>query len=407
VANSANLLLPALSLNAIGWVNNAQISGSAALALPVPVLSVSGHTGAQPAVSMTLPTPTLAISGTTALVGTVRVSLPVPTLSVRGFVSIGGTVRLVLPMPTLKVSSPSRIALALPVPKLEVAGTTGRVGAVQLVLPTPQISCGGTVPFSGVSDLVLPTPKLAIGGTVGNVGFMNNTLRGIALAMEGYTGAIGTCSLVLPIGPTLENDWQGGLSITGYENEHGTVALQLPMLILQATGTTSGVTPGMPDGNVLPAIVMQTETRTLWQYTNFPFNSMAKFNGVYLGACAEGLFVLAGETDNGALIQAAARTGISDFGTSHLKRIDRCYVGYRTTGDCVIRVITDQVNVRDYLITKYGQPGLHGNHTRIGKGLKARYWQFEIRNTNGCRFEFNAIELKPTQLRRRIGGGDA
>jgi hypothetical protein len=152
---------------------------------------------------------------------------------------------------------------------------------------------------------------------------------------------------------------------------------------------------------------MQTQTRGLWQYTNWPFNSMARFNGVYLGASAEGLFVLAGETDNGAFIQAAARTGITDFGTSHLKRIDKCYVGYRTTGDCVIRVITDQVNVRDYLVTKYGQDGLHGNHTRIGRGVQARYWQFEIRNTLGCRFEFNAIELKPTGLRRRIGGGDA
>jgi hypothetical protein len=50
---------------------------------------------------------------------------------------------------------------------------------------------------------------------------------------------------------------------------------------------------------------------------------------------------------------------------------------------------------------------LHGNHVRLGKGLEARYWQFEVRNQGGAYFDLNTIELKPTKLRRRVGGRDA
>jgi len=152
---------------------------------------------------------------------------------------------------------------------------------------------------------------------------------------------------------------------------------------------------------------MHTEAQALSQYDNFPFNSFARLGNVYLGASDEGVFAIGGDTDDGAIIAAAARVGISDFGTSLLKRVDRAYIGYRTDGNLIMRVITDEVNQRDYLVEASGASGLHGNHVRIGRGLRARYWQFEILNQNGADFELNMIELKPTRLHRRIGGGDA
>jgi hypothetical protein len=208
---------------------------------------------------------------------------------------------------------------------------------------------------------------------------------------------VGTCTLTLP---TPQLCAEGGPIATG------SVTLVLPMLILQATG--QAVPADEADAAAMSALVMNTQTGALSQYVNYPFNSMAMFNGVYLGASAEGLFVLAsGDLDNATFIQAAAKLNTTDFGTSFLKRIDRCYVGYRADGNLTLRVYTDEVNIRDYVIEAYGKEGLHGNHTRIGKGLAARYWQFELRNQNGADFQLNALELKATQLRRRIGGGDA
>lgn len=395
MSNSVVLLQPTPTINIIGAVSNARISGTVSLTLPIPKLqSAASNLGTV----LTLPTPVLTVRGETALVATVGLVLPTPKLIAKGETTNVGTVSLTLPTPVLQAHGANAVTLTLPVPRIAVTGATGRIGYVQLVLPTPVLAASGKVPFTGGILLVLPKPQLAITGRVGNYASVALALRGIALAAEGATGIIGSAHLTLPT-PVI--------NVAGYQQGRGTVTLVLPMLILQSTGQVTDVTTSSPDGNVLPAVVMQTETGALSNYTNFPFNSFAAFNGAYLGASAEGLFVLTGDTDNTTFIQAAARVGITDFGTSFLKRIDRCYVGYRTDGNLIVRVFTDEVNVRDYLMTAYGKDGLHGNHTRIGKGLAARYWQFEIRNQNGAQFQINAFELKPTHLRRRIGGGDA
>jgi hypothetical protein len=281
------------------------------------------------------------------------------------------------------------VGLALPSPTLSVAGSTGVVGTVGLALPVPQLSVAGAVPFTGNVGLSL-LPQLAVVGTTGAAGAVALGLKALALAVSGYTGAVGSASLTLPV---LQ------LGVGGSENIVGSVTLQIPLLVLQATGN-------LPAGANSTTVVMHTESMALTTYSNYAFNSFAQFGGVYLGANANGIFALTGATDNGAIIAAAATLGITDFGSSHQKRVDRCYVGYRTTGDLVLRVTNDESTVRDYALRATGNAGLHGNHVRIGKGVAARYWQFEILNTNGADFELDIMELKPTMLKRRIGGSD-
>jgi hypothetical protein len=152
---------------------------------------------------------------------------------------------------------------------------------------------------------------------------------------------------------------------------------------------------------------MHTETLALSTYTNFSFNSMGRFNGAYLAASDDGLFVLDGSDDAGTPIDAYARLNESDLGTSHLKLVDRMYVGYRTSGGNLgLRVRADGV-VRDYRLVRSGNPNLHGAHVRLGMGVRARYFQFEVRNQSGADFDFNMMELKPTVLKRRVGKDDA
>jgi hypothetical protein len=306
-----------------------------------------------------------------------------------------GTVAMALPAPTIAAASPNAARLALPVPKLAVAGATGIAGGVIFTLPTPQLDAEGTLPTTAKASLALPVPTLTIAGMVGQAAAINLALRSLALAMQGYTGTIGEAVLTLPMVQFIGS---------GYEAVSGAVQLTLPHLQIVATGERPATVPGSTASNT---IVMHTEAMALSTYSNFPFNSFAAFNGVYLGAYAGGIFTLGGDTDNGALIQAAARVGITDFSTSFLKRVDRIYVGYRTDGNLILRVITDEVDQRDYRLPVQGKSGLHGNHVRLGKGLEARYWQFEVRNQGGAYFDLNTIELKPTKLRRRVGGRDA
>lgn len=361
------------------------------LTLPTPRLAVTGTTGSTAAITLGLPTPTLTASGMSPVAGAVALTLPRPALAVTALAGISGAVSLALPAPVLSIGSPNSVALALPTPQLAITGSAGVVGSVSLALPTPQIAIGATAPVAGSVVLALPTPQLAVQALPGIVGVSNNTLTRFALAISGASGVVGTVTLALPVIQ---------LGVEGYTPVNGAVALTLPLLKLVANGTS--LNTGTP-----ATTVMHTETMSLWTYSNYPFNSFAQFNGAFLGADANGIFALAGDTDNGAMIQAAARVGLSDFGTSFLKRVDRIYVGYSADGAMVMRVLTDTGTQRDYRMAATPEGGLHGNHVRLGKGLESRYWQFEVRNQNGADFTMNIIELKPTRLKRRVGGADA
>lgn len=403
MAGAVAFPLPTPQLAVVGKVGNGAISGTVNLTLPVPRLrAINYPTGT---VALTLPRPLLlTATGNVPIPAAVGLVLPTPTLVGKGKVTIAGSVALTLPLPQLRTTSGNQTALVLPAPRLTAHATTGVLGTVQLVVPVPTLNAGARVPLAAATSLQLPKPILAISGRVGNIGAVNTLLRGLALAATGHTGVVGACKLTLPVAAALENGFTGGIAVAGGTPAIGQVSLTLPMLLLQATGLGTAAPVGSA---ALPAFVMHTETGAITQYANYAFNSFATFNGVYLGANADGLFVIAsGNTDNSVAISAASRVGITDFGTSFLKRVDRCYIGYRADGNITLRIYTDEVNVRDYMLEAYGKSGLHGNHTRIGKGLAARYWQFEL-ISNGADFELNALELKPTHLRRRIGGGDA
>lgn len=398
---SAALTLPVPTLQGIGNVSNVSMNaiGVAALTLPIPRISASvGFTAPVDTWNLTLPTPTLVAHGFTALVGVAKMGLPVPSLLASGKTGLVGSAVLTLPTPILNAYGPSSARLTLPTPALQATGFTGQVGSAVLLLPIPTLQAAGTLNKVASIALTLPVPTLTGRGLSGQVGLGKMTLPLLTISAGGLAGGIGTAELSLPMAV---------LAANGYGPLIGVLALQMPVMQLAAQGYQS-TTFAQQQADQYKAIVLGTESQALTQYLNFNYNSMTQFQGQALAAGPSGLFVVdSGENDNGADIDAAAQVGITDFGTSFLKRVDRCYVGYRTNGNLVLRVYTDEINQRDYLLASSNRAGLHGNHVQIGKGLAARYWQFEVRNQQGADFNINSIELKPTHLRRRIGGGDA
>jgi hypothetical protein len=320
-------------------------------------------------------------------------------LAASGFVAVTGTATLARPALTLATYGPNVVAIKRPAAALIATGTAGTVGIGGIKRPRLSLeSFASGAAESTHTALTRPSATLQGVGTTGSIAKVAAALRKQILAAAGVTGTVGIARVSLPL-VQLEADGHGPML--------GTVALWIPVARLQVTGLVSAATPSEPDGVEVPAIVMNSQTGALSHYRNFNFNAFAQFNGAALATNAEGLFLLTGPDDAGVPIEATAQGGISDFSTSFQKRIDRCYVGYRTDGNLVLRVRTDGTHARDYLMPTSQESGLHGNHARIGRGLAARYWQFEIRNDAGSYFSLNMIEVKATKLRRRIGGRDA
>ena len=385
MANGVIFRPPAPSLSIIGWESDAAVSGGVVLSLPLPTVS----TGDMAGTAFSLPAPVLIAQGLAGNIDVDGTALSIsPVLQIVGASGVSGSVALTLPSLLFAANDPDVIGLALPKPTIAIQASTGFVGSVVFTPHAPVISAYGREPFVATSSLSV-LPRVAISGFAGAPASVDMTLRRLALAARGYTGAVGRVGMTLPV---------IDISVGGSGALIGTANLSIPMLVLQATGYGVAVAPGANAST----IVMHTDTQAITRYNNYPFNSFARFNGVYLGAKDDGIFTLSGADDAGTLIQAAARVGITDFSTSHLKRVDRVYVGYKTTGDMILRVTTEDKAVRDYRMSYLGLIGSHTNIVKFGRGLEARYWQFELRNENGADFELDAMEMKPFILKRRL-----
>lgn len=153
----------------------------------------------------------------------------------------------------------------------------------------------------------------------------------------------------------------------------------------------------------LLSYVVNMNTAALTKYIDFNFNSFSHLNGKYYGMTDNGIYELDGDTDDGAVIAAYVTLGKDDFGTDLLKHMATVYIGARTTGDLILKVLTDSGNVNYYTIVTPTVQTMRNNRTLLGKGLRSRYWQFEISNVDGSDISFDSITFNPISTTRRIG----
>ena len=378
MADAANMQTPVPQLVSYGWVDGAVNLGVASMALPVFGLSV------QKSVSANLPVLQMQASGFSGVAGWVSEQPPTLRLLASGTTGVVGSVSLGLAVPHVTAAGPAAVGLAVPALRLSAQGRAGVLGTLAMSAPVPRLQVVGAAPYAGNSALALHVVLQSTGltGTGGRVG---TTLRALALAAQGYTGVVGQAGLVLPV---------VNVGARGAYDVLGTAKLVLPTLFMQATGRVPSVTAN-------EAFVMHLEAQALSTYTNYPFNSMTQFNGVYLGASDAGIFALVGDTDAGTAIDAVVRLGMSDFGTSLIKRVAKAYVGYAAAGDLELRVITDGGVLRRYKLHTT-RTGMHGWRVEVGKGILSRYWQFEVANVGGAGFTLNCVEITPTRMGRRV-----
>lgn len=157
------------------------------------------------------------------------------------------------------------------------------------------------------------------------------------------------------------------------------------------------------------AWVMNTESKGLSRYTNFPFNSFACIDGRYCGATSAGLYWLDGPDDAGEPIAARLRVGMSAMGTRKLKRMPEAFIGYTSDGTLLLRAIvsdetTGEKNAALYRIQPRPAAVLRENRVKLGRGLCAVDWDFEIENVDGAAFDIRSIEFRPLILDRRTRG---
>jgi len=158
------------------------------------------------------------------------------------------------------------------------------------------------------------------------------------------------------------------------------------------------------------AWVMNTQSRAVHRYVNFPFNSFAQIGSRYYGLHGSGLMRLhSGDTDNGQRIDARVRLGLFDLGSRQVKAVPECFFGLATNATMLLKAIfVDAVTGEKHsaIYQLHPRPAQAARETRVnlGRGLQAVDWDFELENVDGADFDLHHVDFHPMPLSRRIRG---
>jgi len=162
------------------------------------------------------------------------------------------------------------------------------------------------------------------------------------------------------------------------------------------------------NGDVWSCWLINTESKGVARYTNYPFNSFAKAPwGAYVGATDTGLYELGGDTDDGEPITARIRSALTDFGDRRAKRVPAMYVGYTATGQIGLKVISTSergVKTEDHYLLepRPATGGVRESRFKVGRGIASVYLGFEVVNVGGADFALDVVEWLPIRLDRRV-----
>lgn len=164
------------------------------------------------------------------------------------------------------------------------------------------------------------------------------------------------------------------------------VVPQLTFFNLVADGVEFEITV-IIDGEVWQAWALNTKQFHPSVYSNFAFNSFAKFEGKSYGAKSDGVYLLEGSDDAGTTIRAGLQLTQSNFGSQNKKRIRAAYFGLSGSAP-VFKVETEEGTAKYYQVTN--------RKAQVGREVFGKDWTLTLTDFDDLEF----IELIPVILTR-------
>jgi len=134
-----------------------------------------------------------------------------------------------------------------------------------------------------------------------------------------------------------------------------------------------------------------TDTFAGSRYTDLPFNSIAAIGDVLYGAGEEGLYAMDARLDDGQPVQASIVTGQRTAGES-VVRGGYLYSTMAADGPMQVRVLDvagGRKGGHTYPFERRPADDVAPMRAKYGKGVRSRYWQFEVLNQDGTDFRIS------------------
>jgi hypothetical protein len=334
-----------------------------------------------------LPTYDLSADGVSGTLGVGTATPPPWALAAALLAGGAGAGAAQLPLPAVAGDTGPGADITLAPFTLGTALLAGTVAGASVLLDAPQLAASALQHGLGAGAAVLDLPTL-----VATTGAASARYDGAAqlehalLAASGLAGASASGAAQLAA-------WLAAGVALASNSGAGSIHLAPPAV--------DGAQAARAQAALYRMLAINTRTNAVTEYSNMAFNSFATFNGVVLGASADGIMALQGDTDSGAPIAASMTSGQLDFDSAQHKRVSAGYVGYRADGVLTLALAVDGVPATSNTLAPRAA-GLHPSRTPFGRGARGRYWQWQLANSGGAGFTLDALAFDVDVLARRV-----
>jgi hypothetical protein len=268
------------------------------------------------------------------------------------------------------------LEIILPVPSFYAEGQDGALGTLSISVPALRFTWDGSDAPIGTLNISIPVSIFLATGSIGITGILNALLPIFKFTLRSLPGEAGTLSIPIPISV---------FSVSGNLSVEATFAIPIPILNTIFRVLT-------PYDSYLN-MVMNIENQALTLYTNYPFNSMCKFNGKHLGAMADKIYDLdSGETDNGDIIEWNFRLGYLNLEEKMKKKIKQAWLSYKSSGDLIATILTPDGQSYEYPVEAVD---ITEGEIKVvfGKGIRSKYVALDIKNVDGSSVSFDTLRI--------------
>jgi len=138
--------------------------------------------------------------------------------------------------------------------------------------------------------------------------------------------------------------------------------------------------------------VINYRTQGVTNYTDLVITDVITSGELWAMSDRTGLYLLDSDTDNGEPINAEIQTGQLDFNSPLLKRVRGAIIGSDFLGQMVISLSGDSLTSGPYKLQQTSN-GLGNGRSKFARGIKARYWDINIKNFEGSTGVIRDVEL--------------
>ena len=288
------------------------------------------------------------------------------------------------PVPSAQFYSGAILEAEFPVLSSDIELIAGSAMELNAVLPTISVIIeANTIEYG---DMIADFPPFSTDFRIahGNICKLELEFPVLSASLTAKIGSVMTFEAELP---TFDTDFAiatGGII---------TMDVELPVLSAYLLLKNIAITI------TYKGIVINMKTGAVTEYNNFNFNSIVEYKGKYLTASDNGIYLLTGDTDDNANIDAYFRTGTVDRDNRMVNIPEEMWVKGEN-GNMTLDYTLDNSRTISLSINPVNS-SISGTRVKLPKGVKSRFADFSVKNVSGSDFKIQSLRLMAYPIRRK------